>query len=62
MGVYLQCSRNKSLPSSFVYCNGLLLCLHGGVQGTHYTLMDLPVCDEQIEQSHIFVAYFRNEL
>jgi len=35
-------------------------CPHGGIQGKHYTLMDLPVHGEQNEPSHIFIAVIRS--
>ena len=49
-------------PSSFLSWNGLLLCQHRGLQGKHYTLIDLPVHGAQIEPSPIFVACFNRKL
>ena len=48
-------------PLSFLSWNGLL-CQHGGVQGKHYTLIDLQVHGSHIESSPIFVACFNREL
>ena len=49
MGMHLRCGRNKVYPLSFHCWNGLLLCSHGGIQGKHYTLIDLPVHGEQTD-------------
>ena len=35
---------------------------YGEVQGKHFTLMDLPAHDEQIEPSANFAASFNHEL
>ena len=50
--LWVQCG----LPPSFHSWNGLLF-QHGGVQGKHYTLIDLPLYGAQIEPRPIFVAH-----
>ena len=42
--------------------NGLLLCSHKDIQGTHYTLNDSLVHVEQTEPNPIFIACFSCEL
>jgi len=61
MGTYVRCGRNKVIVIIFGQ-NSDVLRPHGGVQGKHYTLMDLPLYGEQIELSPIFVASFSREL
>ena len=41
MGAYLQ---HVNYSSYFISWNGDVLCPHGGIQGKHYILIDLPVC------------------
>ena len=62
MGVYLQCGKNNIHHRHFLVGMAFLLCQHGGVQGKHYTVIDLPVHGTQIEPSPIFIACCNCEL